>query len=83
MKKEAETEYCIEYQHDGGTWSFPLFAVDDADAVAKIESIKRSLRLLGPLADRIPCPPSVAISMVAARDAVDRWRSGGRPQSRD
>ena len=58
---EANKEYCVEYEHDGGKWSFPLFAIDDADAARKIESIKRSLRLLGPLVLRLPADRSAEV----------------------
>lgn len=46
----ARTEYCLEFDHDGCLWGLNFHAVDYEDAVAKVESVKRSLRLLGPLA---------------------------------
>lgn len=51
---KAQTEYLGEYFHRGSRWGFNFFAIDDEDAKQKLESIKSSLALLGPLALRIP-----------------------------
>lgn len=45
----AQTEYCAEYEHDGGRWALNFFAIDDEDAKKKIESIKQSLNFCGRL----------------------------------
>lgn len=50
----AQTEYAGEYTHAGSRWALNFFAVDDADAAAKLESIKVSAVVLGPIAMRIP-----------------------------
>lgn len=47
---DANIEFCAEYHHDGATWGLNIFAKDIADAVAKIESMRVSLKLLGELA---------------------------------
>lgn len=51
---KAQTEYLGEYFHRGSRWGFSFFAIDDEDARQKLESIRSSLALLGPLALRIP-----------------------------
>ena len=43
----AQTLYALEYEHDGSKWALNFYAVDDADAAAKVESLKKSLVLLG------------------------------------
>lgn len=45
----AQTEYAGEYTHNGTRWGLNFFAIDAADAAAKLESIKANLVLLGPL----------------------------------
>lgn len=52
----AQSEYCLEYEHEGGKWALNFFAVDDEDAQKKVESIKQSLRLLGRLECVIEVP---------------------------
>ncbi|KRC36262.1 hypothetical protein [Acidovorax sp. Root219] len=49
----AQTEYAGEYTHAGSRWGINFFAVDDADAAQKLDSIKRSAVLLGPVAHKI------------------------------
>lgn len=51
---KAQTEYLAEYSHRGARWGFNFFAIDADDAKQKIESIKVTLELLGPLECRIP-----------------------------
>lgn len=51
---KAQTEYLAEYSHRGARWGFNFFAIDADDAKQKIESIKATLELLGPLECRIP-----------------------------
>lgn len=51
---KAQTEYGAEYVHDGEKWGLNFYATDDADAAAKLESIKASLVLLGRVNERIP-----------------------------
>lgn len=46
---KAQTEYCGEYLHHGRKWAVNFFAVDDADALAKLQSIKDSLVIVGRL----------------------------------
>jgi len=53
---DAQTEYLAEYRHGGSLWGLNFFAVDDADAARKLESIKQNLVLLGPLAGRVDWP---------------------------
>lgn len=43
----AQTFYALEYEHDGSKWALNFYAVDDEDAQAKVESLKKSLVLLG------------------------------------
>lgn len=54
---KAQTEYACEYMHHGKKWCASFFAVDDADAVVKLESIKQSLVILGPIECTIPYTP--------------------------
>lgn len=49
----AQTEYCAEYEHEGGSWCLNFFAVDEEDALKKIESIKNSLKFNGQLEETI------------------------------
>lgn len=51
---KAQTEYACEYSHNGSKWALNFHAVDDADATLKLESIKASLVMLGPIAMTIP-----------------------------
>ena len=51
---KAQTEYVGEYTHNGGRWAMNFFAVDDADAQEKLQSIKNSLVILGVLDCEIP-----------------------------
>ena len=75
---DAQTEFCLEYQHDGSTWGLDFFAVDLEDAIAKVESIKRSLVLLGRLSARVPCSPELGM-MVEAREAAQNPPSDSPP----
>ncbi len=50
---KAQTEYCAEYEHNGQKWAMNFFAIDDADALEKLESIKTSLVILGRLDGRV------------------------------
>lgn len=43
----AQTLYALEYEHAGSRWAMNFYAVDDEDALAKLESLKQSLVLLG------------------------------------
>ena len=45
----AQLEYVLHYQHGGQTWATSFFAVDDADAAQKVESLKGTLELKGRL----------------------------------
>ena len=51
---KAQTEYVGEYTHHGHKWAMNFFAVDDADALEKLKSIKDSLVILGVLGGRVP-----------------------------
>lgn len=44
---KAQTEYACEFEHGGLKWATSIFAVDDADADAKVQSLKESVVLLG------------------------------------
>ena len=56
---KAQTEYACEFTHNGSKWATSFFAVDDADALAKLESIKQSLVILGKIDCVIPYNPHV------------------------
>jgi hypothetical protein len=51
---KAQTEYVAEYTRRGSRWALNFFAIDDDDAKKKLESIRSSTALLGPVAERIP-----------------------------
>ena len=51
---KAQTEYCGEFTHNGSKWCLNFFAVDDADAEAKVQSIRQSMVVLGRLEASIP-----------------------------
>lgn len=44
---KAQTEYACEYTHHGQKWATSFFAINDADAALKLESIKKSLVIIG------------------------------------
>ena len=50
---KAQTEYACEFQHGGSSWCTSIFAVDPADAEAKLESLKNSIVLLGEIKEVI------------------------------
>jgi hypothetical protein len=50
---KAQTEYAAEYSHRGCRWGLNFFAIDDADAQKRLESIQQSAELLGVVAARI------------------------------
>ena len=50
----AQTLYALEYEHGGSKWALNFYAVDYEDAVAKVESLKKSLVLLGESGGFIP-----------------------------
>lgn len=50
----AQTEYAAEYAHRGCRWALNFFVIDDEDAKKKLESIRSSSELLGPVLVRIP-----------------------------
>lgn len=50
----AQTEYACEYTHNGTRWATSIFAIDDNDAKLKIENLKKSIVLGGPITMRIP-----------------------------
>jgi len=52
----AQTKYAAEYTHKGSAWVLHFYAIDDADAVSKLESIKESLVMLGRVDGVIPFP---------------------------
>ena len=56
LGESAQTEYCAEYAHGGSRWGLNFYAVDEADAASKLESIKQGLTLLGPLDGRVDWP---------------------------
>lgn len=49
MISDASTEYVLHYRHGGQPWAVNIFAVDDADAAQKVESLKATLELKGRL----------------------------------
>lgn len=44
---KAQTPYPVEFMHNGGKWCLTIYAIDDADAEAKIQSLKESAVLAG------------------------------------
>ena len=44
---EANTRYAAEYSHNGRKWALDIFVESPEDALAKIESVKASVVLLG------------------------------------
>lgn len=53
----AQTEYCGEFLHNGVKWALNFYAVDEADAIARAQSIRDSFTLLGELVETIPWNP--------------------------
>jgi hypothetical protein len=52
---KAQTEYVGEYTApDGRKWALNIFAVDDADALARMECVRKSFQVLGRLEGVIP-----------------------------
>ena len=49
MISDASYEYVLQYRHGGHPWAVNIFAVDDADAAQKVESLKATLELKGRL----------------------------------
>lgn len=50
--RDANLEYVLHYRHAGQLWTMSFFAADDADADAKVSSIRASLELKGRLLGR-------------------------------
>lgn len=50
---KAQTEYAAEYSHNGSRWALNFFAIDNEDAKKKLDSLKASVQLLGPIEERI------------------------------
>lgn len=44
---KAQTPYPVEYLHNGSRWALTIYAVDDEDAAAKIQSLRASAQLAG------------------------------------
>ncbi|QPS76065.1 hypothetical protein [Delftia acidovorans] len=44
---KAQTPYAVEFHHNGARWALTIHAVDDADAEAKVRSLRESAVLLG------------------------------------
>ncbi len=44
---KAQTPYAVEFRHNGARWALTIHAVDDADAEAKVRSLRESAVLLG------------------------------------
>lgn len=87
---EANTEYCLQYRHGGKLWALNFFAVDDADAARKVQSLRESLELLGPLMGRGDTLEEAAqaaatteaaslLRRVASPRALRLWRSRHQP----
>lgn len=71
---DAQTEYVLEYRHGGHAWATHFFAVDDADAQAKVESVRESLVLKGRLMGRGDTLDAAwqAAAKTACDDVIDR-----------
>lgn len=52
----AQTEYCGEFTHQGSKWCLNIFAVDDADAFVKAQSVRDSFVILGVLDSVVELP---------------------------
>lgn len=76
----AQTLYALEYEHGGTKWALNFYAVDDEDAQAKVESLKKSLIILGRsegfipvnLHNDFPAPPFVGASNPAMQSPAIR-----------
>lgn len=53
----AQTPYALQYMHNGRPWALTFFAVDDADAAEKLENLKKSIEILGQIAETIEVKP--------------------------
>ena len=45
--------FLLSYDMDGGSWSTHLWAYDEADAAARVEAMRASLRLVGKLFSQV------------------------------
>lgn len=54
---KAQTEYAGEYTYFGRKWCLNFFAIDDADALVRLQNIKDTLVILGPIEGTIPYTP--------------------------
>ncbi len=52
--RDARQMFCAEYRHGESTWGLDFFAIDMADAEAKVASIRESLKLYGSLEAVLP-----------------------------
>lgn len=44
---KAQTPYPVEFMHNGSKWCLTIYAIDDADAEAKVQSLRNSAVLIG------------------------------------
>lgn len=52
---KAQKPYAVEFHHNGARWALTIHAVDDADAEAKVQSLRESAVLLGGPVEVINC----------------------------
>ncbi len=51
---KAQTQYACEYDYGGRKWALNIYAVDDADALVRMECIRKSFHVLGKIEGVIP-----------------------------
>ncbi|WP_131421501.1 hypothetical protein [Comamonas thiooxydans] len=44
---KAQTPYPVEFTHNGSKWCLTIYAIDDEDAEAKVQSLRNSATLIG------------------------------------
>lgn len=44
---KAQTPYPVEFAHNGSKWCLTIYAIDDEDAEAKVQSLRQSAILVG------------------------------------
>lgn len=49
-------EYTFQYRHGGISWSLNYFAIDEADALRKLQSIKSNAEFIGEVYASIDLP---------------------------
>ncbi len=55
------TLFGVEYRHDGGLWSFHLYATDIDDAKRRLRSIRGNAEIYGEIVAEIKAYPGVGL----------------------